>query len=85
MRIISGLVRRDCTRQRNGVGLLPVNSGAVSGRDLTCAENTIDEPFQAMTARWCDKARYSRRVVYAIQHMFGIEFAPAVRPRGRKR
>ena len=46
-------------------------------RDPDIAPNTADEPFGAHVER---DSKYARRVVYAIRHMFGIEFAPAVVP-----
>ncbi len=54
--------------------LLPVIRNCLD-RDPNIAPNTIDEPFGGHAER---DSKYSRRVVYAIQHMFGIEFAPAV-------
>ncbi|EFW98694.1 phosphatidylethanolamine methyltransferase [Grosmannia clavigera kw1407] len=46
-------------------------------RDPDIAPTTADELFGEHVER---DSKYARRVVYAIQHMFGIEFAPAVVP-----
>ncbi|KAK8079821.1 phosphatidylethanolamine n-methyltransferase [Apiospora hydei] len=46
-------------------------------RDPDIAPNTPDEPFGSHVER---DGKYAKRVVYAIQQMFGIEFAPAVVP-----
>ncbi|KAK8106236.1 phosphatidylethanolamine N-methyltransferase [Apiospora kogelbergensis] len=46
-------------------------------RDPDIAPNTSDEPFGSHVER---DGKYAKRVVYAIQQMFGIEFAPAVVP-----
>ncbi|KAK3323576.1 phospholipid methyltransferase-domain-containing protein [Cercophora scortea] len=56
--------------------LLPVVRNCLD-RDPEIAPHTVDEPFGAHVER---DSKYARRVVYAIQHMFGIEFAPAVVP-----
>ncbi|KAK7927999.1 Phosphatidylethanolamine [Apiospora marii] len=46
-------------------------------RDPDIAPNTPEEPFGSHVER---DGKYAKRVVYAIQQMFGIEFAPAVVP-----
>ena len=56
--------------------LLPIVRNCLD-RDPDIAPNTVDEPFGAHVER---DSKYARRVVYAIRHMFGIEFAPAVVP-----
>lgn len=56
--------------------LLPVLRNCLD-RDPNTAPATVDEPFGGLVER---DSKYARRVVYAIQHMFGIEFAPAVVP-----
>ncbi|KAM7204447.1 phosphatidylethanolamine N-methyltransferase [Naviculisporaceae sp. PSN 640] len=56
--------------------LLPVVRNCLD-RDPEIAPNTADEPFGGHVER---DSKYARRVVYAIRHMFGIEFAPAVVP-----
>ena len=59
-----------------GKALLPVVQNCLD-RDPDIAPATVDEPFGAHVER---DSKYARRVVYAIHHMFGIEFAPAVVP-----
>lgn len=54
--------------------LLPVVRNCLD-RDPNTAPGTVDEPFGSLVER---DSKYARRVVYAIRHMFGIEFAPAV-------
>ncbi|KAK1755993.1 phospholipid methyltransferase-domain-containing protein [Echria macrotheca] len=54
--------------------LLPVVQNCLD-RDPDIAPNTTDEPFGKHVER---DPKYPRRVVYAIRHMFGIEFAPQV-------
>ena len=44
-------------------------------RDADTAPRTADEQFGTALER---QGKYARRVVYAIQQMFGIEFAPEV-------
>ncbi|KAK0718343.1 phospholipid methyltransferase-domain-containing protein [Lasiosphaeria miniovina] len=56
--------------------LLPIVRNCLD-RDPEIAPNTTDEPFGSHVER---DSKYARRVVYAIHHMFGIEFAPAVVP-----
>lgn len=46
-------------------------------RDPDIAPNTPEESFGSHVKR---DSKYAKRVVYAIQQMFGIEFAPAVVP-----
>ncbi|KAL5594720.1 hypothetical protein BROUX41_001635 [Berkeleyomyces rouxiae] len=46
-------------------------------RDPDIAPATVNEPFGAHVKR---HSKYAKRVVYAVQQMFGIEFAPAVVP-----
>jgi len=54
--------------------LLPVIRNCFE-RDPNIAPNTPQETFGGMVER---DGKFSRRAVYAIQHMFGIEFAPQV-------
>ena len=56
--------------------LLPIVRNCLD-RDPDIAPNTIDEPFGSHVER---DSKYARRVVYAIRHMYGIEFAPGVVP-----
>ncbi|KAL1873137.1 hypothetical protein VTK73DRAFT_1048 [Phialemonium thermophilum] len=56
--------------------LLPIVQNCLD-RDPDIAPNTVDEPFGGHVER---DGKYAKRVVYAIRHMFGIEFAPAVVP-----
>ena len=56
--------------------LLPIVRNCLD-RDPEIAPNTVDEPFGTHVER---DSKYARRVVYAIRHMFGIEFAPGVVP-----
>jgi phosphatidylethanolamine N-methyltransferase len=56
--------------------LLPVVRNCLD-RDENTAPATVDEPFGSLVER---DGKYARRVVYAIRHMFGIEFAAAVVP-----
>jgi phosphatidylethanolamine N-methyltransferase len=56
--------------------LLPVVQNCLD-RDLNTAPSTVDEPFGVLVER---EGKFARRVVYAIHHMFGIEFAPGVVP-----
>lgn len=56
--------------------LLPVVRNCFD-RDPEIAPSTVDEPFGSHVER---DSKYARRVVYAIRHMFGIEFAPGVVP-----
>lgn len=49
-------------------------------RNPDIAPSTPEEPFGNHVER---DGKYARRVVYAIQQMFGIEFAPAVVPADR--
>ncbi|KAL9129057.1 MAG: hypothetical protein Q9217_002397 [Psora testacea] len=44
-------------------------------RDPDIAPSTIDEPFGSQVER---NGKYPKRVVFAVQQMFGIEFAPEV-------
>lgn len=44
-------------------------------RDPDIAPTTVEEGFGALVAR---DGKYAKRVVFAVQQMFGIEFAPAV-------
>nr|POE72196.1 phosphatidylethanolamine n-methyltransferase [Quercus suber] len=61
---------REATEQT----LLPVVQ-ACFDRDPDVAPRSVDEPFGPTLER---EGKYARRVVYAVQQMFGIEFAPAV-------
>ncbi|KAI1383129.1 phosphatidylethanolamine N-methyltransferase [Hypoxylon trugodes] len=54
--------------------LLPVTQNCFD-RDPDIAPSTPSEPFGSHLER---DGRYSKRLVYAIHQMFGIEFAPAV-------
>ncbi len=54
--------------------LLPVVRNCLD-RDPNIAPSTVEEPFGALVER---DSKYARRVVYAIQQMFSIEFAPGV-------
>ena len=54
--------------------ILPVVQNCLD-RDPDIAPNTVDEPFGGHVER---DSKYSKRVVYAVREMFGIEFAPAV-------
>ncbi|KAL5890003.1 phosphatidylethanolamine N-methyltransferase [Pyricularia oryzae] len=56
--------------------LLPLVRNCLD-RDPEIAPSTVDEPFGSPVER---DSKYAKRVVYAIHHMFGIEFAPAVVP-----
>ncbi|KAI1845815.1 hypothetical protein JX265_000006 [Neoarthrinium moseri] len=56
--------------------LLPILQNCFD-RNPDIAPSTPEEPFGNHVER---DGKYARRVVYAIQHMFGIEFAPAVVP-----
>jgi phosphatidylethanolamine N-methyltransferase len=46
-------------------------------RDPDIAPATVEERFGAHVER---DSKYAKRVVYAIQHMFGVEFAAGVVP-----
>ncbi|KAL2754511.1 hypothetical protein ACRALDRAFT_2109944 [Sodiomyces alcalophilus JCM 7366] len=54
--------------------LLPVVQNCLD-RDPDIAPGTAEEPFGGHVER---DSKYAKRVVYAIHHMFGVEFAPAV-------
>lgn len=56
--------------------LLPIVRNCLD-RDPDIAPATVEEPFGAHVER---DSKYAKRVVYAIRHMFGVEFAPAVVP-----
>ncbi|KAK4126081.1 phosphatidylethanolamine N-methyltransferase [Parathielavia appendiculata] len=56
--------------------LLPIVRNCLD-RDPDIAPATVEERFGAHVER---DSKYAKRVVYAIQHMFGVEFAPAVVP-----
>jgi phosphatidylethanolamine N-methyltransferase len=56
--------------------LLPIVRNCLD-RDPDIAPATVEEPFGAHVER---DSKYAKRVVYAIHHMFGVEFAPAVVP-----
>ncbi|KAK3991412.1 phosphatidylethanolamine N-methyltransferase [Cladorrhinum sp. PSN332] len=56
--------------------LLPIVRNCLD-RDPDIAPSTVDEPFGGHVER---DGKYAQRVVYAIRHMFGVEFAPAVVP-----
>merc|ERR1711939_1284332 len=44
-------------------------------RDPDIAPSTVDQSFGSLVER---DGKFSRRVVFAVSHMFGIEFAPEV-------
>ncbi|KAI9893129.1 MAG: phosphatidylethanolamine N-methyltransferase [Vezdaea aestivalis] len=54
--------------------LLPLVRNCLD-RHPDIAPNTIDEAYGSLVAR---EGKYSRRIVYAVHQMFGIEFAPEV-------
>ena len=54
--------------------LLPVVRNCFD-RDLDIAPNTVEESFGSLVER---DAKYSKRVVFAVHQMFGIEFARGV-------
>lgn len=54
--------------------LLPTVQNCLD-RDPDIAPRTVEERFGAHVER---DSKYAKRVVYAIRHMFGVEFAPAV-------
>jgi phosphatidylethanolamine N-methyltransferase len=54
--------------------LLPVVRNCFD-RDPDIAPSTVDESFGSLVER---DGKFSRRVVFAVSHMFGIEFAPEV-------
>ncbi|KAL2138004.1 hypothetical protein VTI28DRAFT_7673 [Corynascus sepedonium] len=56
--------------------LLPIVRNCLD-RDPDIAPATAEERFGAHVER---DSKYAKRVVYAIHHMFGVEFAPAVVP-----
>ncbi|AEO66773.1 5a24cf65-e825-4400-b0fc-bbbea2286381 [Thermothielavioides terrestris] len=56
--------------------LLPIVRNCLD-RDPDIAPATAEERFGAHVER---DSKYAKRVVYAIYHMFGVEFAPAVVP-----
>jgi phosphatidylethanolamine N-methyltransferase len=56
--------------------LLPIVRNCLD-RDPDIAPSTVEERFGAHVER---DSKYAKRVVYAIHHMFGVEFAPAVVP-----
>jgi len=56
--------------------LLPIVRNCLD-RDPDIAPATVEERFGAHVER---DSKYARRVVYAIHHMFGVEFAPQVVP-----
>ncbi|KAK2759152.1 phosphatidylethanolamine N-methyltransferase [Arachnomyces sp. PD_36] len=54
--------------------LLPVVANCFD-RDPEIVPQTIDEQFGCLVER---DGKYAKRVVFAVHHMFGVEFAPAV-------
>jgi phosphatidylethanolamine N-methyltransferase len=54
--------------------LLPVVRNCFD-RDPDIAPNTVEESFGSLVER---DGKYTKRVVFAVHQMFGIEFAPAV-------
>lgn len=54
--------------------IMPVIQNCLD-RDPDIAPTTVDEPFGSHVER---DSKYTKRIVYAIREMFGIEFAPAV-------
>ncbi|KAK0627687.1 phospholipid methyltransferase-domain-containing protein [Immersiella caudata] len=71
--VASGSVQGDAAV---AAALLPIVRNCLDC-DPDIAPNTVDEPFGSHVER---DSKYARRVVYAIRHMFGIEFAPGVVP-----
>ncbi|KAK0629954.1 phosphatidylethanolamine N-methyltransferase [Bombardia bombarda] len=65
-----------CEQSAVEAALLPVVRNCLD-RDPDIAPATAEERFGVHVER---DSKYARRVVYAIHHMFGIEFAPAVVP-----
>lgn len=61
-------------RQAVEQALLPVVQNCFD-RDPDIAPSTVDESFGSLVER---DGKFSRRVVFAVSHMFGIEFAPEV-------
>lgn len=61
-------------RQAVEQALLPVVQNCFD-RDPNIAPSTVDESFGSLVER---DGKFSRRVVFAVSHMFGIEFAPEV-------
>ncbi|KAL5379259.1 phosphatidylethanolamine N-methyltransferase [Paraphaeosphaeria sporulosa] len=66
---VNGTIREPVER-----ALLPVVQNCFD-RDPEIAPSTADEPFGSLVER---DGKYSRRVVFAVHQMFGIEFAPEV-------
>lgn len=69
----------ECTmscREEVEKALLPIVRNCLD-RDPDIAPANAEEPFGAHVER---DSKYAKRVVYAIHHMFGVEFAPAVVP-----
>lgn len=64
------------SREEVEEALLPIVRNCLD-RDPNIAPNDAEEPFGALVER---DSKYAKRVVYAIHHMFGVEFAPAVVP-----
>jgi phosphatidylethanolamine N-methyltransferase len=56
--------------------LLPIVQNCLD-RDPDIAPSTVEESFGSLVER---DSKYAKRVVYAIHHMFGIEFASQVVP-----
>lgn len=71
---LSASQNEDMIRKAIERALLPV-VGNCFDRDPNIAPSTAQETFGGLVER---DGKYARRVVYAIQQMFGIEFAPQV-------
>lgn len=71
---LSATHNEEIIRQALERALLPVIRNCFE-RDPEIAPTTPQETFGGMVER---DGKFSRRAVYAIQHMFGIEFAPQV-------
>ena len=71
---ISNLQNEELIRNAIEKALLPVVRNCFE-RDPDIAPSTPYETYGGLVDR---DGKYARRVVYAIQHMFGIEFAPQV-------
>ncbi|KAI9780251.1 MAG: phosphatidylethanolamine N-methyltransferase [Geoglossum umbratile] len=63
-----------CLRGAVEKALLPAVRNCFD-RDPEIAPNTVDEEFGPLAGR---DPKYAKRVVFAVKHMFGIEFAPEV-------
>jgi phosphatidylethanolamine N-methyltransferase len=66
----------DIGREEVEAELLPIVRNCLD-RHPDIAPANAEEPFGALVER---DSKYAKRVVYAIHHMFGVEFAPGVVP-----